>query len=165
MNKRAIGGRPPKFDEPSRPVTLTLPESTLEGLKIINPDRAQAIVHLTNGALAPEGGSRPPVEVVKVADHTGLIIVGPSQALRKIPFLQLVEIASGRFLLALKAGSNFSTLEIALQDLLDELTAGDKWERKLLSQLLENVRKLRKGDRVSTAEILFVRLDNTSASR
>ena len=164
MTKRAIGGRPPKFDEPSRPVTLTLPESTLKALKIINPDRAQAIVKLTSGALAPKGGSRPPVEVVKVADHTGLIIVGPSQALRRIPFLQLVEIASERFLLALKAGSNFSTLEIAIQDVLGELPAGDQWEKELLSQLLENVRKLRKGDRVTTAEILFVRLDQPTAN-
>lgn len=159
MSKKAAGGRPPKFDEPSRPITITLPDSTLEGLKIINPDRAQAIVNLTNGVLAQKGGTRPPVELVKVADSTGLLIVGPSQALRRIPFLKLVEIATGRYILALTAGSSFNSLEIAIQDQLDELDAGDKWEQKLLSQLLENVKKLRKTDRVSMAEILFVRMD------
>ena len=52
-------------------------------MKIIHPDRAQAIVDLTNGALSQKGGSRPPVEIARVADNVGMIIVGPSQALRR----------------------------------------------------------------------------------
>jgi hypothetical protein len=159
MSKKAPGGRPPKFGEPSRPITITLPDSTLEGLKIIHPDRAQAIVDLTNGALSQKGGSRPPVEIARVADNVGMIIVGPSQALRRIPFLKLVEITAGRYLLALMEGSNFNTLELAIRDQLDELAPSDKWELKLLTQLLENVKKLRQTDRVSMAEILFVRMD------
>ena len=50
-DKKNGGGRPPKFDEPSRPITLTLPESTLEGLRQIDADRGQAVVKLTRGAL------------------------------------------------------------------------------------------------------------------
>jgi hypothetical protein len=159
MSKKASGGRPPKFDEPSRPVTLTLPESTLRGLNEIDADRAQAIVKLTHGALGQGDKPRPQVEIVKVADNTGLLVIGPCRPLSRVPFLHLVEVAPGRFLLALKAGNSFSALEVAVQDLLEELNASEYRERSLLMELLENVKKLRRAERVSTAEILFVRLE------
>ena len=159
MNKKASGGRPPKFNEPSRPVTLTLPDSTLEGLKSIHPDRAQAVVKLANDALGQGQAPRPLVEIVRVADNTGLLVIGPCRSLAKVPFLQLVEVAPSRYLLALKAGNSFSALELAIQDLLEELSAGEVRERELLLHLLENVKKLRRAERVSTAEILFVRLE------
>ena len=38
------GGRPAKFDEPSRPVTMTLPDRILDRLAEIGDDRAKAVV-------------------------------------------------------------------------------------------------------------------------
>src|SRR5690606_34115626 len=42
--ERAPVGRPPKFREPSGPVTVTLPNRTLAQLRRIDADRAKAIV-------------------------------------------------------------------------------------------------------------------------
>jgi hypothetical protein len=155
---KAAGGRPPKYAGPSRPVTLTLPESTLEGLKHIHPDRGQAIVKLTEAAMrtGPSAGS--PVEVVRMADHTGLLVVGPSRVLQGISFLHLVEVAPGRYLIAMDPGNDYRALEIALRDELEDVPKNDKRERELVEQLLEQIRHLRKSARVRMAEILFVEL-------
>jgi hypothetical protein len=155
--KKSSGGRPAKFAEPSRPVTVTLPERILRQLDMIGPDRAQAIARLVDAAV-PNEETRPRVEVAKTGTHTGLIVVGPSQRLKKIPFLQLVEIAPTRFLLALERGHDFRSLEIALRDVLDETDANEENEHSLLTELLEHIQRLRKSARVSMAEILFVRL-------
>jgi hypothetical protein len=157
MERKKTGGRPPKFAEPSRPVTLTLPESTLEALQQINPDRSCAIAEMTTKMLRNKGTEHPLVEIVEMAKKTGLVIVGPSKALRKIPFLRLVEVAPARFLLAVEHGHNFHSLEIAIGDALEE-EQEEKRERDLLMQLLHHIKGLRKADRVSVAEILFVSL-------
>lgn len=153
------GGRPPKFDEPSRPITVTLPESTLKGLEIIDPDRGRAIVRLTKEALREHTPERPLVEVLEMAPNTGLIVTGPSVTLKHIPFLHMVEVAPARFLLALDAGNDYRALELAVQDLLEEVPASEARERNLLNQLLEVAKRLRKNERVSMAEILLVKLD------
>jgi hypothetical protein len=158
-NTKRTGGRPAKFAGPSRPVTLTLPESTLQGLTSIDPDRGRAIVKLTEAALGGNGQSSRLVEVVEMAKNTGLIVIGPSRALRRIAFLHLVEVAPSRFLLALDPGNDFRTFEIAVHDLLDDVPESEKRERALINQLLDHIRRLRKTDRMSMAEILFVRLD------
>ena len=158
-SQKSAGGRPPKFDEPSRPITVTLPDSTLEGLLRVDPDRGQAIVKLTKHALGEGRETVPQVEIVKMAANTGILIVGPSVALRRIPFLHLVEVAPTRFLLALDPGNDFKALEIAIHDVLDEVAENDIRERRLLRELLDHIKHLRKSDRVSVAEILFVRLD------
>lgn len=155
--KKNPGGRPPKFSEPSRPVTLTLPESVLADLAQVNPDRGQAIVELTRKLLRSNRPENPLVEVVEMARNTGLVIVGPNKTLRKIPFLRLVEVAPTRFLLAVEHGHNFHSLEIALLDALEDELEDEK-ERELLEQLLQHIKGLRKAQRVSRAEILFVQL-------
>lgn len=163
-DKKNSGGRPPKFEEPSRPITVTLPESTLEGLRQIDPDRGQAIVKLTQNLLSEGRSAQPLVEVVKMASKTGLLVVGPSEALKRIPFIHLVEVAPGRFLIALESGNDFKTLEIAIHDVLEDISESNLRERKLMLLLLENIRRLRKSDRVSMAEILLVNLDEERRS-
>jgi hypothetical protein len=160
LENRESGGRPPKFDEPSRPITLTLPERTLKGLERIDADRGRAIVKLTNAALR-EGNDDPrQVDIVQVADKTGLLIIGPCEALRRISFLHLVEVAPGRYLLALDSGNDFRGLELAVQDVLADLPQSELRERELITELLDHIRKLRKAELVSMAEILFVRMED-----
>lgn len=155
--RKKIGGRPPKFAEPSRPVTLTLPESTLSDLQQISHDRGRAIVELTKKALGTGKAAHALVEIVEMAKNTGLVVIGPSRALREMPFLRLVEVAPERYLLAFEKGHNFHSLEIAILDALDE-EQYQKRERELLTQLLHHIKALRKSQRVSMAEILVVRL-------
>lgn len=156
-NKKTVG-RPRKYAEPSSPVTLTLPHNTLDRLRLIDEDCAQAIVKLTNSAMEQKRLASQSVEIVKMADNTGLIVIGHCPPLKRIPFLELIEVAPGRFLLALKDGEPFSALEIAIQDVLDDLPSKTGKDHDLLTDLLENVRNLRRAQRVSTAEILFVKL-------
>ena len=150
-------GRPPKFASPSRPITVTLPESTLQGLKCIHPDCGQAIVKLTEAAVRRSRVGHPAVEIVEMAANIGIILVGPSKALRRIPFLHLVEVADSRFLLALDPGHDLSGLEIAIRDMIDDISGEENGERELLRDLLEAIKQVRKAERVSIAEILFVK--------
>ncbi len=159
LSKSKSGGRRPPFDGACRPVTVTLPESTLQGLSQVDPDRGRAIVKLTEARLGAGDGTSRLVEVVEMAEKTGLLVVAPSQALRRIPFLHLVEVATSRFILALEPSHDFQTLEIAVLDLLDDVTEYDRRERDLLSQLLEQIRRMRQTGRISMAQILFVRMD------
>ena len=159
-DRKSSGGRPRKFAEPSRPITLTLPETTLRDLRSIDTDRAQAIVKLTKMALRSGGPAPPLVEIVELAPNTGLIIIGPSHILRQVPFLHLVPVAPARYLLALDAGHDFKSLEIAVNDVLDNVPKGENGERELIVQLLGQMRSLRKTERVRMAEIIFVRLAN-----
>lgn len=156
------GGRPPKFDQPSRPITVTLPDSTLKALQEIHPDRGRAIVRLATDAMSRGHTSRPLVEVVDVAAKTGVLIIGPCEPLRNISFLHLVEVAPGRFLLALAPGNDFKNLELAVHDVLEDLPQDDSRNRELIQLLLANIRSLRKAEKVSMAEILLVSTSSKS---
>ncbi len=154
--QRHAGGRPPKFKEPSRPITVTLPERTLDLLATIDGDRARAIVKSANAAM-PEGkrGHRA-IEVVTVLPGAGIILVGPSHYLRKISWLRLVEVAPQRFLLVLPSNTPPDSLEIELIDLLDDIPESETSERTMIKELQLHLRSFRRGHKVSKAEILFV---------
>lgn len=154
--RRGAGGRPRKYDEPSRPITLTLPDRTLKLLESIDADRGKAIVKAVDRCAGPAGGKKPSVEIVRVNPASGLIVVGPSKALRRIPWLSLVEIAPSRYLLSVPSGTAVDSLEIALVDLLDDLPSQDAHEAELLQSLLDQIRSLRRSQRVTKGELLFV---------
>ena len=153
------GGRPPKFSEPRRAVTVTLPERTLARLADVDTDRARAIVKVTDAALGKELPPGRLVEVLETEPGMGVILVGPSKYLRRIPWLKLVEVAPLRYLLVLPTGTPIDTLEVALRDVLDDLPASEERERDILEQLELRMRHLRRGKKVTKAEMLFV---NTS---
>lgn len=113
------GGRSPKSDEARRPVTVTLPERTLQQLAAIDPDRARAIVKLADMATGGGNGPMKPVEVVKIAPDRAIILVGPSRALKRIRGLRLVEVAPARFLLTVPSGTPVESFEISLMDLIE----------------------------------------------
>jgi hypothetical protein len=148
-------GRPPKFHGPRRPVTVTLPESTLARLASIDQDRARAIVKVTDVAM-PLDARQKQIELVEVAHGLAIIIVGPSQLLQKIKWLRLVEVAPMRFLLSIPLGTSIDSLELAVIELLEDAKLYDDWERSLLSQLRALIRKLRRRGELSKAEMLFV---------
>jgi len=116
-------------------------------------------VKLARRALRSGEEEQPLVEIVEMAANTGIIVVGPCRALGKIPFLHLIEIAPARYLIALDPGDDFHTMEIAIMDALDDVPKSDKRERKLVTDLLQHVRRLRKSDRVRVAKIFFVDLE------
>jgi hypothetical protein len=149
-------GRPPKFRESRRPVTVTLPESTLDRLAAINPDRAQAIVKAVGKAVPPDAKRQKQVELVEVAPGVGIILVGPSRFLKRIKWLRLVEIAPMRYLLTIPSGTAVDSLELAVVDLLENVESLDERERSILEQLRDLMRTLRVGDKLYKAELLFI---------
>jgi hypothetical protein len=149
-------GRPPKFKEPRRPITVTLPESTLARLAAIEPDRARAIVKATNAAMPADAKGRKPVELVEVMPGLGIIVVGPSRYLQKIKWLRLIELAPLRFLVTIPTGTAVDSLELELVDLLQNVKPDEKWEMSLLEDLRDLMRNLRLEGKLRKAELLFV---------
>ncbi len=157
-----LGGRPPKYNEPSRPVTVTLPESALQRLQRIDPDRGQAIVKLTESLFRTDKMSDERISVTQMADGVGLIIVGPSNTLRSIPFVRLVEVAPLRYLIALDRTKSFGDLEIALQDVLEDFPKKEIEEKEMIAELHQRIRQLRKGEHISMAEIVLVSMNGAT---
>jgi hypothetical protein len=160
--RKGVGGRPPKFDEPRRPVTVTLPERTLAHLAAIDDDRATAIVKVVDSTRSRATNGKRAVELVEVAPGAAVILVGPSRSLRQIPWLKLAELAPGRYLLTVLPGTPIESLEITILDLLDSLPKAEHYERRILGELRELIGSARRQQDVSKFEMLYVR---PSASR
>jgi len=160
MIKANRSGRPPKFHEPRHPVTMTLPERALELLAQIDPDRAQAVVKAAEAATGAAEKHLKPVKLVEMAPGKSLIVVGPSKALKGIPWLKLIEIAPTRFLLTVPPGTPVEALEVALRDLTsDPLLRKNEREMAVLSELLAMIGHQRRMKRLDKAEILIVKTD------
>jgi hypothetical protein len=150
-------GRPPKFREPVRPVTVTLPESTLARLAAIDPDRSRAIAKAAEAAVpAQSEADRQLPELVEVAPGVSVILVGPSRRLREIEWLRLMEIAPARYLLIIPSGTSIDSLELAVIDLMEKSEADDPWERTVLQRLRSLIGSLRRGSELSKAELLLI---------
>lgn len=154
-SNRNRGGRPRKFNESSRPITVTLPERTLRLLASVDGDRALAITKATDWVTRSKEKNVPTVEIVEVEKGQGIILVGPSKCLQRLAWLTLVEIAPARFLLVIPSGTAVERLEVAVMDMLDNLAKNDEYERKLLTELRGCLSRQRRGNKVSKAEMLL----------
>jgi hypothetical protein len=153
-------GRPPKFNEKRRPITTTLPESTLQQLEAISPDRAVAIVKAA-ASVTKSGTGQPAsgvVEAMEVFPGHAVIVVPPSRSLREIEWLRLVEITPSRFLMALPTGTPVEALELAVTDLIEHLAPKDTYERNLLTELHRILSHRRRRQDVRKVEILLLQL-------
>lgn len=155
-SRRGIGGRPPKFSEPRRPITVTLPERTLRQLESVSSDRARAIVRVTD--LCVEGAPIPGrgVEILPVAPGLGIILTGPCPPLLRIPHLRTIEIAPDRFLLTVVPGTPIEAIEVGLADLIGNFQGSEDSERAMAEDLLRILQARRRDKTIWKAEILFV---------
>ena len=153
------GGRPKKFAEPSRPITVPLPHRTLQLLEAVDEDRAKAITKVADGAVYEHEVGRAFLRLVEIQPGIAVIIVGPSKRLREIPWLRLAEIAPARYLLATPSGTPPERLELALIDLLDDLGDDEEYERLLLDELRRHIGNLRREQRMFQSEIILVRME------
>lgn len=160
QNKSRSSGRPPKFNEPRRPITVTLPDRILRQLDALDSDRAQAIVKVTEAVVGRDQSNPKNVELVEVAPGKALLIVGPCASLRRIEWLQLVETAPGRNMLIIPSGTGVDSLEVAILDLLEHALPIDADERSLLVELRNQLGSLRREQRISKGEIIFFDMRN-----
>jgi len=150
------GGRPPKFREPSGPVTVTLPNRTLDQLRSIDEDRARAIVKAVDEVVGGKAKQSNGAEVVEMAPGIGVLLVPSSSSLRALKWVRMIEVAPGRYLLAIVPGTPIERIEVSLMDLIEEARDAAPHDLPVLETLAEKIRDLRRGKRISLAEILFV---------
>ena len=149
-------GRHPKFDEPRRPVTVTLPERTLSQLEAIDKDRARAIVKVADFSFAQRDPGNVDLAIVNVAPGFSFILVGPLHALRRIDLLRMVEVIPGRFLLTVPTGTAIESLEMEIVDALETLSPAEEPERPVLEQLRRLLSAQRKKKTVLKREFLIL---------
>lgn len=154
--ERTGAGRPKKFKETSRPITVTLPERILRQLSNINEDRAQAIVKVVDIVAGSVTHPLKPVELVEVTPGKAIIVVGPSKSLRKITWLRMIEITPVRYILSLTTGTPIESLEVAILDLLETLSPEANEDRVLLEALRNCITHQRRGKMISKGELLFI---------
>ena len=159
------GGRPAKFDEPSRPVTVTLPLSILDRLAEIDADRAKAIVKAVEAALGTDRRTSAAVCELPINDDETLISVADNRFLRRISWLTMLEVSPGRHLLSLKDGVPVEKLEVTLGDLLDSPGDATPAEREGLRKLRDCLRAPRRNRSVRPEAILIIRKPGRSRSR
>jgi len=152
----SVGGRPPKFKETSRPITVTLPERILKALERVSSDRALALVKCVETVIGTVDGVEKMVELVEVLPGKALIVVHSNRSLNRIEWLRLVEIAPARFMLVLPPGMPIERLEVEMQDLIESLNEGDDGEQLLLVQLQKMLAQQRRQKTLSKGELLLV---------
>lgn len=136
---------------------MTLPERTLEQLEAIDADRARAVVKVTEAVAGGNKRHFKPIELIEMAPGKSLIIAGPSKALKKIPWLKLIEITPARYLLTLLSGIAIESLEVSLHDLLrDPEVQANKREKDTLHELMNLIGHMRRSQRLSKAEIVVI---------
>ncbi len=154
--KKNCRGRPPKFREPRRPVTMTLPERILDRLSQIDKDRSRAVVKVTEVVSMAGNEHLKPVELVEISPGKSLIVVGPCQILRAVPWVKLIEIAPARYLVTIPSGTAIEVLEVALCDLSHNPDLKEnEWEGTVLHELLNLIGHQRRARRLSKEEILI----------
>lgn len=154
---RNKGGRPAKFGEPSRPVTVTLPDRILSRLAEIDGDRAKAIVKAVESVFGGDGAAPDPVGEMPIGGGESLLTVTDNRFLRRIPWLTLIEVAPGRHLLSLKEGASVEKLEVTLRDILEAPGDATGAELAVLDRLCESLRAPRRNRAVRPESILIVR--------
>jgi hypothetical protein len=153
---RSPGGRPRKFSEPSQPVTVTLPLSTIEQLSSIDHDRAKAIVRATRHATGNGGKEDVTVDVLITSPGHGLIVVGNSRYLQEVDCIRLVRVDDHRNLISVATGTPVAMVEITLRDLLETIPSSEVRERTIIRDVAELLRKTRQSGNMKKEEIMIV---------
>jgi len=132
-------GRPPKFAEPSRALTLTLPERVIEVLAAVDPDVSRAVVRLA----LPEAkrARRTPAELVSFGRHA-VIVVTPTRTLERQAGVTLVPLPDGRALISFEQPTTLAELELHLDDAIrsGRLVPPDRVVFEAISEILRAAR-------------------------
>ena len=134
-------GRPRKFAEPTRAVTITLPESVLSTLSSVHQDISRAIVHLTERR---QRHKHPLAELVAFG-RNAVITVRPTPSLEKRADVQLVPLPDGRALISFAQAQTIAELELRLDDALEDasLPADDRELFEAIVRILKDARRSR----------------------
>ncbi len=137
-------------------MTLTLPDSTIEQLSDIHEDRAKAIVKAAQLATTSGQDDDTRVDLIEVSPQAAMIVVPYCRYLHEAPDITLAQIVPNRFLIVLSEGTPLSTVEIAVDDLLEMIAEDEVRDRLILTRLLEKLRSARRSNRANMATVVLV---------
>jgi hypothetical protein len=134
-------GRPRKFDEPSRVVSLTLPESVIASLTDMHGDLAHAVTRLAR-KVGERARRRKPAELVMFG-RRATISVRPSRTLARRLEVELVPMPDGRALIAFDAPQTLAEFELRLHDALDDaaISGEDREACEAMRAILRDARR------------------------
>jgi hypothetical protein len=138
-------GRPRKFDQPSRGVTLTLPESVIERLGRINPDLSLAVADLVTRRASP--APRAPAELT-VFGRRAVITVTPTPGLERRAGVELIPLADGRALISFEQARSEADVELLLDDAILDASL-DEDERQLFESISALLKEARRSESVA----------------
>jgi len=138
-------GRPKKFDEPTRVISMTLPESVIDRLSQTHVDLGRAVVSLIEGKTSQR--VRPAAELVVFGNHA-VISVRPSPSLEERVGVQLVPLPDGRALISFDNPKTIADLELSISDALDD-TALNKDDRAIFESIRSILREARQATDVA----------------
>ena len=155
-------GRPRKFDEPTRVVSLTLPESVIASLTHLHGDLGHAVTRLARkvGKHLP---GRKPAELVMFG-RRATISVRPSRTLARRLEVELVPMPDGRALMAFDAPQTVAEFELRLHDVLDDATITGE-DREACEAMRSILRDARRSDDMALAIRNIIVLESLPASR
>ena len=133
-------GRPRKFLDRSRSVTLTLPEPVIAALEALDPDLSRAVVRVAQ----PEMRKRPhPPAELAMFGRRAVIVVNPTRTLERRTGVLLVPLTDGRALIAFDESMTVARLELKIQDELEahDLPAEDVRIFEAIRTLLKDARR------------------------
>ncbi len=153
-------GRPRKFAEPSRPVTLTLPENVIEALEGIDHDLSRAVVRLAQSKVAQRPHA--PAELVTFG-RRAVIAVHPTKTLEQRTGVVLVPLADGRALISFDESMTPARLELTIQDALDDHDLPEE-DGRIFESIRDVLREARRSPAVALRPQHIIVLEHVSES-
>jgi hypothetical protein len=154
-------GRPRKFAEPSRSVTLTLPEGVIAALGGIDRDLSRAVVRIAQ----PQLTKRPSAAAeLAVFGGRAVIVVNPSRALEERTGIVLVPLSDGRALISFDESTSVESLELQLRDALEEDNLA-KEDARIFKAVADLLKQARSSENVEASQRRIIVFESTKARR
>lgn len=154
-------GRPRKFAQPSRPLTLTLPDRVIDALGAIDADIGRAIVRLAQPVLRRR--PHPPAELAAFGRHA-VIVVNPTRTLEQRTGVELLHLPDGRALIAFDEANSIADLELHIADALEDPRLPDA-DRTIFSAIGSILRGARRSTDVALLQRTVIVLETKKTRR
>lgn len=82
--------------------------------------------------------------------------MGPCKLLNDIPHIKLIEISPLHYIISKPVGTPIETIEIALIDMIEKISAEQHEERDILMKIRNHIKMHREKDSLQTREIILL---------
>jgi hypothetical protein len=150
-------GRPRKFMQPSRAVTLTLPENVIAALEAVDNDLSRAVVRVSQREMT----KRPhPAAELAVFGRFAVIVVNPTRTLEQRTGVLLVPLSDGRALISFDETMTAARLELKIEDELEDRALPSE-DALVFASIRELLRETRRSKSVSLTQRNIIVLEFT----